>query len=177
MSEAYTGEIRMFAGNFAPRQWAYCDGQLLAISQNNALFSLLGTTYGGDGRTTFALPEMRGRLPVHHGTGSGLSNRPLGLRFGEENVTLNTNQMPNHRHTYNASTNIANSPNPGNDVLASQDDGDLPYAAQPAEPTNLQNMNSQTLAMAGGGQPHNNMMPYLSISFIICLFGIYPSRP
>lgn len=176
MSDPYTGEIRMFAGNYAPRQWAYCNGQLLSIADNNALFSLLGTTYGGDGRVTFGLPEMRGRLPVHHGQGPGLSYRTLGMRFGSESLTLNTNQMPSHSHSYHASTDIANSANPGNDVLASQDDGDTPYAAQPTEPTNLENMNSQTLAMAGGSQPHNNMMPYLSISFIICLFGIYPPR-
>jgi len=176
MSDPYTGEIRMFAGNFAPRQWAFCDGQILSIASNNALFSLLGTTYGGDGRVSFGLPEMRGRLPMHHGMGPSLSNRTLGAKVGSENVVLNTNQMPTHAHSYHASTDIANSPNPGNDVLASQDDGDMPFAAQPAEPANLQNMNSQTLGMAGGSQPHNNMMPYQAISFIICLFGIYPSR-
>jgi len=176
MSEPYVGEIRMFAGNFAPRQWAFCNGQLLSISQNNALFSLLGTTYGGDGRVSFGLPEMRGRLPVHQGQGPGLSPRPLGMRLGLEGIALNSNQMPSHRHTLNASSDIANSANPGSDVLASQDDGDTPYAAQPEEPTKLENMNSQTLSMAGNSQAHNNMMPYLSISFIICLFGIYPSR-
>lgn len=176
MSEAYVGEIRIFAGNYAPRQWSFCQGQLMSIAENNALFSLLGTTYGGDGRVTFGLPEMRGRLPVHQGLGAGLSSRPLGARFGAEGTTLSTNQIPAHTHTYNASSDIANSPNPGSDVLASQNDGDLPYAATPADPANLQNMNSQTLSMAGGSQAHNNMMPSLSMSFIICLYGIYPSR-
>lgn len=182
MSDPFVGEIRMFAGNFAPSQWAFCDGQVISVEQNNALFSLLGTTYGGDGRTTFALPEMQGRLPMHQGTGPAYDGRPalterrLGERFGTETVTLDTNQMPSHKHTFNASSDIADSANPGNDVMASQNDGDTPYATQPEEPTNLENMNSQTLATAGNSQPHNNMMPYLSISFIICLFGIYPSR-
>ena len=176
MSDPYVGEIKMFAGNFAPRQWAFCSGQLLSINENTALFSLLGTTYGGDGRVSFGLPEMRGRLPLHHGIGPGLSSRPLGARFGAENVSLSSNQMPSHSHSYYASTDIANSPNPGNDVLASQDDGDTPYATAPAEPANLQDMNSQTLSMAGGSQPHSNMMPFQAISFIICLFGIYPPR-
>ncbi|NOX43739.1 MAG: phage tail protein [Gammaproteobacteria bacterium] len=176
MSDPYLGEMRMFAGNFAPRSWAFCNGALLSVAENNALFSLLGTTYGGDGRTTFALPEMRGRLPVHHGQGPGLSDRRLGTKLGSESVTLNTTQMPNHHHILNASTDVASSSNPAGDVLASQNDGDIPYATQPEDPVNVENMNSQTLAMAGGNQFHNNMMPYLSISFIIALFGIYPSR-
>lgn len=176
MSDPYVGEIRMFAGNFAPRNWAYCNGQILAIAQNDALFSLLGSTYGGDGRTTFALPDMRGRLPVHQGTGPGLTPRMLGARFGSENITLSAGQIPAHTHTYNASADIVDSANPGSDVLASQNDGDTPYAALPADLSKLENMNSDTLARAGGGMPHNNMMPFVSISFIISLFGIYPSR-
>ncbi|MDF1642497.1 phage tail protein, partial [Thalassolituus oleivorans] len=104
MSEPFVGEIRMFAGNFAPRGWAFCDGQLMAVSQNDALFSLLGTVYGGDGRTTFGLPDMRGRLPVHQGQGPGLSLRRLGARYGEENVTLTVNEIPPHSHGFMAST-------------------------------------------------------------------------
>lgn len=176
MSDPYVGEIRMFGGSFAPSNWAFCNGQIIAISQNSALFSLLGTTYGGDGRVSFGLPEMRGRLPVHQGAGPGLTPRRMGEKMGHETVALNINQIPAHSHAYNASTEIANSPNPANDVLASQDDGDTPYAAQPVDPANLQAMNSQTLAMKGQSQPHSNMMPYLPINFIICLFGIYPPR-
>lgn len=176
MSDPFLGEIRMFAGNFAPRSWAYCNGTLLSVAQNSALFSLLGTTYGGDGRTTFALPDMQGRLPMHQGQGPGLSHRQLGSKFGSETVTLNTNQMPNHSHSLNATTDIASSSNPGNDVLASQNDGDLPYAPKASDPVNLQNMNSQTLTSSGESQGHNNMMPYLAINYIIALQGIYPSR-
>lgn len=176
MSDPYLGEIRMFAGNFAPRSWGYCSGQLLAISQYTALFSLLGSTYGGDGITTFALPDLRGRLPIHHGLGPGLSFKQMGERLGNEKVSLNINQIPGHSHKLQASTDDATSSNPANDVLASQSDGDQPYAPTPADPANLQQMNSQTLSSAGGGQAHPNMMPYLSLSFIICLLGTYPSR-
>jgi len=112
MSEPFVGEIRMFAGNFAPRGWAFCDGQLLAVSQNDALFSLLGTIYGGDGRTTFGLPDMRGRTPLHAGQGPGLSNRRLGAKAGAENVTLTVNQLPSHRHDWQATTALASSQSP-----------------------------------------------------------------
>jgi len=176
MSEAYIGEIRIFAGNFAPRLWATCDGQILSIADNEALFSLLGTTYGGDGRVSFGLPDMRGRLPVHQGQGSGLTYRQIGARFGSESVSLNINQLPGHTHSLQASTDAATSSNPANDVLASQTDGDQPYAPVPAEPDNIQQMNSQTLTSTGGGVGHPNIMPYQALNFIISLSGLYPSR-
>ena len=173
MSEPFVGEIRMFAGNFAPRGWALCDGQLLAVSQNDALFSLLGTTYGGDGRTTFALPDMRGRLPVHQGQGPGLSMRRLGARYGEENVTLTVNEIPPHSHGLMASTAEASSPNPANDVLASHADGDESYTSSLS---NIQGLSSDVVATTGGSRSHTNLMPALCVNYIIAMFGIYPSR-
>jgi microcystin-dependent protein len=171
MSEPFVGEIRMFAGNFAPRGWAFCDGQLLAVSQNDALFSLLGTIYGGDGRTTFGLPDMRGRIPLHAGHGPGLSERRLGSRGGAENVTLTVNQMPSHTHPMQANRASASSPSPQGRVSG----GDLPidiYAEAP--PTTA--MSSQAITYTGGSRSHSNTMPYLCVNFIMALFGIYPSR-
>lgn len=170
MSEPFVGEIRMFAGNFAPRGWAFCDGQLLAVSQNDALFSLLGTIYGGDGRTTFGLPDLRGRVPIHAGQGPGLNNRRLGARGGAENVTLTVNQLPGHSHTIQASADAATGPNPGGEVLA-ETSSDRSYrdAADTA-------LSSNALSSVGGSRSHPNLMPYLCVHFIIALFGIYPSR-
>ena len=171
MSEPFVGEIRMFAGNFAPRGWAYCDGQLLATSQNEALFSLLGTIYGGDGRTTFGLPDLRGRIPLHQGTGPGLSARRLGSKGGGEKVTLTTDQLASHTHDWNANTTTADGTAPAGKVLA-EPVGIRLYRQQ--DPDN--SLASATIANTGGGQPHNNLMPTLCIHFIIALFGIYPSR-
>ncbi len=171
MSEPFVGEIRMFAGNFAPRSWAFCDGQLLAVSQNDALFSLLGTVYGGDGRTTFGLPDMRGRLSVHAGQGPGLSPRALGAKSGAENVTLNANQMPSHRHAYQGSTDAGNSNTPAGNVLAGRAN-DATYIETPASTS----MSSTSVTNTGGSQSHTNIMPYLCVNYIIALFGIYPSR-
>lgn len=171
MSEPFVGEIRMFAGNFAPRSWAFCDGQLLAVSQNDALFSLLGTVYGGDGRTTFGLPDMRGRLSVHAGQGPGLSLRRLGAKAGQENVTLTTNEIPLHRHAYQGSTDAGNSNTPAGNVLAGRA-SDATYIETPASTS----MSSSAVANTGGSQSHTNMMPYLCVNYIIALFGIYPSR-
>lgn len=176
MSEPFIAEIRMFAGSFAPRSWAFCNGQLMSINQNSALFSLLGTIYGGDGRSTFALPEMRGRLPMHQGTGPGLSYRPIGARLGAEGVTLATNQMPQHNHSFNTTHTIADSSNPANDVLAAQNDGDMAFTEAAVDQTTIQSLNSKTIASAGSNKTHTNMMPYQSVSFIIALLGIYPSR-
>ncbi|WDE05961.1 phage tail protein [Thalassomonas viridans] len=176
MSEPFIGEIRMFAGNFAPKNWAFCDGQLLAISSNEALFSLLGTNYGGDGRSSFGLPEMRGRLPMHMGQGAGLSNRNLGSRPGVERVTLTSDQMPAHSHALVASLGEADASDPAGRVIASQTDGDMPYAVTPGVPTSIQDMDSRSLSSAGDSLPHNNMMPYLGVNFIISLLGVYPSR-
>lgn len=172
MSEPFVGEIRMFAGNFAPRGWAFCDGQLLAVSQNDALFSLLGTIYGGDGRTTFGLPDMRGRIPIHAGSGPGLSNRALGTKGGAENETLTTNQLPSHSHTLRGTSSNGTLPNPGGNVLATSTVL-RPYAV--GEPLDS-NLASQTINNLGGSQSHSNLQPYLCIHFIIALFGIYPSR-
>jgi len=171
MSEPFVGEIRMFAGTFAPRGWAFCDGQLLAVSQNDALFSLLGTIYGGDGRTTFGLPDMRGRLPVHAGTGPGLSPRRLGERAGSENVTLTVNQLPSHSHPLQASAEPASTPAPAAGVLA-ETVSDRVYRPGAADV----NMASTAVSNVGGSRSHTNLMPFLCVHFIIALFGIFPSR-
>jgi microcystin-dependent protein len=171
MSEPFVGEIRMFAGNFAPRGWAFCDGQLLAVSQNDALFSLLGTIYGGDGRTTFGLPDMRGRIPLHAGQGPGLSQRRLGAKAGAENVTLTVNQLPSHTHQFNASTALALESTPQGHVTGLSGiaeiytEGDAVVAMSSASVTNI-----------GGSRSHTNLQPFLCVNFIIALFGIYPSR-
>lgn len=171
MSEPFVGEIRMFAGNFAPRGWAFCDGQLLAVSQNDALFSLLGTIYGGDGRTTFGLPDMRGRIPLHQGHGPGLSERRLGSKAGAENETLTTNQLPSHSHSFNANTAPADSSSPQARVPATV----LGYRLY-RESDQTVDFASGSIANTGGSQPHTNLMPTLCVHFIIALFGIYPSR-
>lgn len=171
MSEPYVGEIRMFAGNFAPRGWAFCDGQLLAVSQNDALFSLLGTIYGGDGRTTFGLPDVRGRVPVHQGTGPGLSPRRLGLKAGLEYETITTNQLASHSHDFTANTELANGQSPADKVVA-QGTGVNFYR----EEAQNANMASDMIAHTGGSQSHVNLMPTLCVHFIIAMFGIYPSR-
>ncbi|WP_350334596.1 phage tail protein [Coralliovum pocilloporae] len=171
MSEPFVGEIRMFAGNFAPRGWAFCDGQLLATSQNDALFSLLGTIYGGDGRTTFGLPDMRGRIPLHQGTGPGLSPRRLGSRSGSETETLTTNQLASHSHDLNANTAQATDTAPQGKILA-QGVGVNFY--NPSDPN--VSMAPSAITQTGGSQRHTNLMPTLCVNFIIALFGIYPSR-
>ncbi|MFK5948586.1 MAG: tail fiber protein [Methylococcales bacterium] len=171
MSEPFVGEIRMFAGNFAPRSWAFCEGQLLAVSQNDALFSLLGTIYGGDGRTTFGLPDLRGRIPLHQGTGPGLSQRRLGSKGGGEKVTLTTNQLASHSHDYTANTAAAIDSAPHEKVVAKSDT--TLYLKSVAQDTSLA---SSSIANTGGSQSHSNLMPTLCVSYIIALVGIYPSR-
>ena len=173
-ADPYIGEVIMFAGNFAPRGWAFCDGQMLSISQNTALFSLLGTTYGGDGRTTFGLPDLRGRVPMHAGQGPGLTPRALGEKGGEEQVTLTEAQIPAHRHHVHVLNGQGDAPTPANKVPAiegksDKDYGDLP---NPADATFDPGCVSQT----GGGQPHDNMPPYKCINYIIALQGTFPSR-
>ena len=170
MSEPFVGEIRMFAGNFAPRGWAFCDGQLLAVSQNDALFSLLGTIYGGDGRTTFGLPDLRGRLPIHAGTGPGLSPRRLGAKSGAENVTLTVNQMPSHHHAINAVTDAAQVGTVSGTITAN-----APVDLYREDATD-ENFNGDAISKVGGSRSHTNLMPYLCVHFIIALVGIYPSR-
>ncbi len=171
MSEPFVGEVRMFAGNFAPRGWAFCDGQLLAVSQNDALFSLLGTIYGGDGRTTFGLPDLRGRIPIHAGSGPGLSPRRLGAKGGAENVTLTVNQLPSHTHDMQAIGQNANTPNASGNLLAQTPTVDLYITETP-----VQGMASTAVTNTGGSRSHTNLMPFLCINYIIALFGIYPSR-
>jgi microcystin-dependent protein len=170
MTQPYIGEIRMFGGNFAPVGWAFCDGSLISIADNSALFNLIGTTYGGNGQTTFALPNLLGRLPIH--AGQGLTQAyVLGQLGGLEQVTLNTGQLPAHTHTLYASTDTANASVPTNNVLATTASGD-PYIHAAAGVA----MNSASVAQAGGSVPHDNMMPFLCVNFIIALFGVYPSQ-
>jgi microcystin-dependent protein len=171
MSEPFIAEIKIFAGNFAPRGYAFCNGQLLPISQNTALFSLIGTTYGGDGRTTTALPNLEGRAPLHPGLGPGLTHRRLAERGGVETVTLTEGQMPNHTHAMQGVTNPAEQSDPTNATLARSVGGNA-YAAA----SNLVDLADAVLPDAGGGQSHTNMQPYLAIHFIIALVGVYPSR-
>ena len=165
MAQPYVGEIRLFGGNFAPAGWMFCDGQLLPISENETLFQLIGTTYGGDGQSTFALPDLRGRVPVHMGAGFVLAQTG-----GVEQVTVTTSQMPAHTHTLLATTGPASDPNPTGNVLAET----TAVSAYSASAPNA-DMAASSLAPDGGNQPHPNMQPYLCISFIISLFGIFPS--
>ena len=174
MTEPYVGEIRMFAGNFAPRGWAFCDGQLLAVSSNDALFSLLGTIYGGDGRTTFGLPDLRGRLAIHQGTGPGLSPRNLGSKGGQEQVTLNANQLGGHGHTWKATTAGGSERTPLNHALAEASPNLYSSNNPPSTPVTMDGGMVQN--SAGGGQGHENRQPFQCINYIIALFGIYPSR-
>ena len=171
MSDPFIGEVRMFAGNFAPLGWAFCSGQLLAISQNDALFALLGTTYGGDGVTTFALPDLRGRVPIHQGTGPGLSNHVIGELGGAETVTLASNQLPTHSHSQPASTDAATPAAGPTGAPASSATTSFYGTATPAI-----NMSPSAVGAAGSGQSHSNMAPFTALSYIIALFGIFPSR-
>ncbi|RFS15515.1 phage tail protein [Emticicia sp. C21] len=175
--EGYIAEIRMFAGNFAPRGWAFCQGQLLSIAQNTALFSLLGTTYGGNGQTTFGLPDLRGRVPIGTGQGPGLTSRNLGEVGGSETNTLLISQMPAHIHTLNASANGPTINTANGNLLASQsrsNGGTMPNVYAPN--SGAVPMGGSAIGVAGGSQPVNNIQPYLGINFIICMEGIYPSR-
>lgn len=167
MTTPYIGEIKMFGGNFAPVSYAFCDGALLAISQNDTLFIILGSTYGGDGVNTFALPDFRGRAPIHAGQGPGLSAYSLGQRAGAESVTLTAGQIPAHTHSFAASTADATSNTPT---------GNVPAAGGSYATTGGTTMNSAVVGSTGGSQPHENRMPFLTVSFVIALTGIFPSR-
>lgn len=169
MAQPYVGEIRMFAGNFAPVGWMFCEGQLLPISENETLFQLIGTTYGGDGESTFALPDLRGRIPIHQGTGGG-STYILAETGGAEEITLTVNQIPSHSHQLLASSEGAISQTPTNLVLAQAQA--QTYFNTPDSPTT---MSPLSIASTGGSQPHMNFQPYLCVNFIISLFGIFPS--
>jgi len=173
MSEPFIGEIILFAGNFAPRGWALCQGQLLSIAQNTALFSILGTTYGGDGVTTFALPDLRGRVPVGQGQGPGLSNYVLGEQSGSENVTLIITEIPAHNHMVNCVNGDGDKQTPVSNLLANDGSGAAnPYSS--LSPSGQ--MNPLAIQPAGGSQPHNNLQPYLGLNYIIAMEGIFPSR-
>jgi microcystin-dependent protein len=170
MGTPYVGEIRLFAGNFAPVGWAFCDGQLLPISENETLFQLIGTTYGGDGQSTFALPDLRSRVPIHFGNGVGLSSRVLAETGGVEAVTLTANQIPNHTHAFLASTGAGTQGNPAGAVP-----GQSPSVTLYLEEAPTVALNANAVAPVGGSQPHTNMQPYQCLNFIISLFGIFPS--
>lgn len=165
MAQPYVGEIRMFAGNFAPAGWMFCEGQLLPISEYETLFNLIGTTYGGDGQSTFALPDLRGRLPLHQGNGFILAETG-----GAEEITLTASQIPSHSHPFLASGSLATDTSPNNTVLAQTSTFDF-YQSTPGNIL----MASSSVSAVGGNQPHTNFQPYLCVDFIISLFGIFPS--
>lgn len=172
MADPFVAEIRIFPFNFAPKGWAFCNGQILPISQNTALFSLLGTTYGGDGRSTFALPNLQGAAAMHPGQGPGLSPRGLGETGGSKTVTLLPSEMPTHSHSLLASNETGEDRKAVGEAMARSTGGAL-YGPVPANPVALA---PESLPAAGGSQPHNNMMPYLTLNFCIALQGIYPPR-
>jgi microcystin-dependent protein len=175
--DPFVAEIRIFPFNFAPKGWAWCDGQILPLSQNTALFSLLGTTYGGDGKSTFALPDMQGNAPMHPGQGPGLSLHDLGETAGTDTVSLLESEIPSHSHGLMSQAAQANRTSPATDAIArtqADQQGKGPYA--PAGATSAQ-LNAQAVTPAGGDQPHNNMQPYLTLNFCIALQGVFPSRP
>jgi microcystin-dependent protein len=180
MSDPFIGEIRIFAGNFAPRDWAFCDGTLLPIAQNTALFALLGTTYGGDGRTTLGLPNLQGRTPIHAGRGPGLTDRRLGQQGGVQNVTLNAAQMPAHTHAASAD-NLSATISPAS--TADPRGNSLAAATVNVFNTDPPNVDMSIgslvddIGLTGGGQAHENMPPYLALHFIIALVGLFPPRP
>ena len=165
MAQPYIGEIRMFGGNFAPAGWMFCEGQLLPIAENDTLFNLIGTTYGGDGQSTFALPDLRGRLPIHQGGGLTLAETG-----GAESITLTAQQIPSHAHALLASTDVPALKSPGNNVLG-QAAATFYRAGTPTIP-----LNAGVVSPTGGSQPHSNVQPYLCVSFIISLFGIFPPQ-
>ena len=176
MAEPYLAEIKMFGSSFAPKGYALCNGQIMAISQNTALFSLLGTTYGGNGTTTFALPDMQGRAPVHEGNGAGIDPVSLGEMAGEPNVTLTTNELPSHTHPISGAA-IANSTpggTPASNTLFTNSNPNQLYAVA-LNPGGI-SLAPQSITLTGGSQPHNNMQPYLALTFIIALQGVFPSR-
>jgi microcystin-dependent protein len=179
MSNPFQGEIRLFGFNFAPLNWAFCDGSILPITQNTALFSLLGTTYGGNGTTTYALPDLRSRVPVSFGTSTTGNNFNLGQPGGEETVTIFTTSLPSHSHTFSGSSASANDKRPKSGAafaktkMGSASPGDNYYAA----PGALTSLNANTVGVSGTGAAHTNLQPYLTINFCIALQGVYPTRP
>ena len=175
MSDQFVAEVRIFPFNFPPTGWAFCDGQLMPISQNTALFALLGTVYGGDGKSTFALPNLQGSAPMQPGQGQGLSLRDLGETSGVEAITLLVSEIPLHTHGMMAQNQPAQLPGPGTDRTFSRSSGGFAYKAAPFNQVVM--MSPNMLAPTGGGLPHNNMQPYLTLNFCIALQGIFPRRP
>jgi len=173
MAEPFIGQIIQAGFNFAPRGYATCDGQLLSIAQNTALFSLLGTTFGGDGRVTFGLPDLRGRVAVHQGQGPGLTNRTMGEMSGSETVTLINSEMPMHNHLFTTSNVSGALGTPNGNFLSASSDSNVALYRPTSDGSTL---NPQSVGLAGGNQPHNNMQPYLVINFCIAMEGIFPSR-
>ena len=173
--DPFVAEIRIFPFNFAPKGWAFCDGQLLPISQNTALFSLLGTTYGGDGKSIFALPDMQGNTPMHPGQGPGLSLHDLGETGGSDTVSLLASEIPSHSHTMQSLPAPANRTAPGGNSIARVQGNSGPYVPASPPPATV-NMSDNAVAPAGGDQPHNNLQPYLTLNFCIALQGVYPPR-
>ena len=174
MADPFVAEIRIFPFNFAPRGWSWCDGQLLPLSQNTALFSLLGTTYGGNGKSNFALPDLQGRAPMHPDQGPGLSLHDLGETGGSETVTLLESELPSHAHAMNGQGSNSNLNDPANAVVARAFGGGNMYKTPAGAPTVA--LSNQSIAPAGGDQPHNNLMPYLTFYFCIALQGVFPPR-
>lgn len=173
MSEPYIGQIIIFGGNFAIKNYAQCDGQIMSIAQNTALFSILGTTYGGNGVTTFALPDLRGRAPIHYGSGPGLTSYSLGEMGGTESVTLLTSEIPAHNHPWQVGSASGNTPSPVG-AVAAEDAGGNAYTYANTTPDAIGH--PAAIGVTGGGQPHTNLQPYLALNFQIALVGIYPSR-
>lgn len=172
MAQPYVGEVRMFAGNFAPAGWMFCEGQLLPISENDTLFQLIGTTYGGDGQETFKLPDLRGRIPIHYGNTNAGTIYELADKGGVESVTLTNQQIPSHSHSVLATTDLANSASPADGYLSTTATGNKIYST--ANPTIA--LNAQEIGPIGGSQPHDNFQPYLCVNFIISLFGNFPTQ-
>jgi microcystin-dependent protein len=171
MGQPYVGEIRMFGGSFAPNGWMLCQGQSLPIAENDTLFQLIGTTYGGDGQVNFNLPDLQSRVPVHQGTSSSGTTYTLGEKDGTEQVTLTVQQIPAHTHAMAASTNFGNTAQPNDLIVSASSTFDLYVDADASSP-----MSNQAITPIGGSQPHENVQPYLAINFIISLFGIFPSQ-
>jgi microcystin-dependent protein len=172
MSEPFIGEVRMFGGNFAPAGWAFCDGALMPIAENDQLFTLIGTTYGGDGQSTFALPNLQGRIPIHQGQGPGITQSyVIGEMLGVESVTLTTQQIPVHNHAFTASTGAGSSTTPVDNIPASPPVAKLYRSGTPSDP-----FPAGLVQPSGGSQPHDNLMPYIAINYIISLFGIFPNQ-
>jgi microcystin-dependent protein len=173
--DPFVAEIRIFPFNFAPKGWAFCDGQLLPLSQNTALFSLLGTTYGGDGKSNFALPDMQGNAPMHPGQGPGLSLHDLGETGGSDTVLLLESEIPSHNHNFLVSNQQSDVKQPTSTTSLARSVGATPFVTGSSSPALVQ-MNFQSLTPTGGNQPHNNMMPYLVLNFCIALQGVFPPR-